>query len=81
VLVCSDERLIAKLVLKVNSKSFDSVAHRIGRRYTWQVLKEVGHSAFVNWLLKIIIVIRTMALLLRCLVAAVARCRREALRR
>lgn len=79
-LVSGNEGLIAELVLKVNSKGFDAVAHGIRGRDARQVLEEVGHCALVNWLLEIVVIIRAVALLLWWLVAAVARGRGKALR-
>jgi len=57
VLVGGNEGLVAELVLKVNSKRLDSVAHGVGGRYPWQVLEEVRDSAFVHWLLEVVIVV------------------------
>jgi len=54
--VGSNERYIPQLLLQIYSKSFDTVAHRIRRRHSRQILQEMRQSTLVWGLLKVFIV-------------------------
>jgi hypothetical protein len=48
-LVGSDEGVVTKLGLKIDSQCFDSVAHRIRCLHAWQVLQEFWVNSHVGW--------------------------------
>ena len=58
------EGFVAKLVLKIVSKGFDTIAHAVSCSNVGKVLKEIGDNPFVDWLFKVVIVVAAVSLLL-----------------